>query len=74
MLMAVPALMVSACLFIKANVLRWINIIVGALYTVVGIGNLIGETWAYYLIYGVVEIFLAILIMVVAFKWPKNIS
>jgi hypothetical protein len=71
LLMAFPALMVIVCILIKANILRWINIIVGILYTFVGIGNLIGEKWAYYIIYGVIEILITIFIIIKAFKWEK---
>jgi hypothetical protein len=39
-LMAIPALMIVANLFIKLNAIRWINIIAGILYTLVSIGNI----------------------------------
>lgn len=71
-LMAIPALMVSACLFVKISIISWVNIVAGVLYTLVGIGNLIGEVWAYYLIYGIVEILITVSIVVTAFKWTKT--
>lgn len=71
-LMLIPAFMIIVCLFIKANALRWINIVIGALYTLVGIGNLAGEVWVYYLMYGIAEIFITITIMILAFKWPRR--
>jgi hypothetical protein len=73
LLMAIPALMIIACLFIKLNIIKWINIIVGILYTFVGIGNLIGEVWAYYIIYGIIEMLITIFIVITAIKWPKKI-
>jgi hypothetical protein len=72
MISAIPALMILVCLFLKSGIARWVNIIVGILYTCVGIGNLIGETWAYYWIYGVLEILIAVFIVLTAIKWPKN--
>ena len=72
-LMAIPALMIIANLFIKLNQIRWINIIAGIIYTFVNIGNIIGEKWAYYLFYGIVEIGIAILIVVITIKWPKKV-
>jgi hypothetical protein len=72
MIPAIPALMILVCLFIKPGVARWINIIAGVVYTFVGIGNLIGETWAYYLIYGVLEILISVLVVITAIKWPQK--
>jgi len=71
-LMIIPALMVPACLFLKARITKWINIIIGGLYILVNIGNLIGETWVYYWIYGIFELMLTIFIIIVATKWSKK--
>jgi hypothetical protein len=71
-LMIPPALMVSVCLFAKARIVKWSCIIVGALYVLVNVGNLIGETWAYYWIYGILEITMTIAIIIVATKWTKE--
>lgn len=72
MLMAIPALMIIASLFLKDKIVRWLNIVAGSLYTVVGVGNLLGETWAYYLLYGTIEILITIIIVVTALRWPKR--
>lgn len=71
-LMVVPVLVVIVCLFAKAKVVRWVNMIAGTLYTIVGIGNLVGETWIYYWIYGIIEIFVTIFIIVIALNWSKK--
>ena len=71
-MMMIPILMAGICLFFKAEIVKWFNIIVGALYTLIGIGNLIGEMWAYYIIYGAIEIALTIGIIIVAIRWPKK--
>ena len=71
-LMLIPVLVMIAGLFWKAGPLRLLNMVFGVLYAAVGVGNLIGETWAYYLVYGVIEILIAILIAATAFKWPSN--
>jgi hypothetical protein len=73
MMMAIPALMIVANLFIKLVIIKWINIIAGIVYTFVNIGNIIGEIWAYYLIYGVIEIIITVLIIIKSIKWPKKI-
>lgn len=71
-LMAIPSVMVFLSLALKANVNRWVNIILGLLYTLVNISNLIGESWAYYIAAGIVEIVLTLLIVWSAWHWPKQ--
>lgn len=68
-LMLIPALMVFLSLALKPVVARWANIILGLLYTVVNIGNLVGETWAFYILFGLVEVALTLLIVGYAWKW-----
>jgi len=69
-LMIIPAVMVFLSVSLKASANRWANIILGTLYTLVNISNLIGETWAYYLLFGIVEIACTALIIWHAWKWP----
>jgi hypothetical protein len=71
-LMTIPAVMVFLTLVLKPNVSRWANISAGVVYTLVNIGNLIGETWAYYLFFGIVEVILALLIIGYAWTWFKQ--
>ena len=69
-LMIIPAVMVFLSLALKSKVNRWANIILGGLYTLVNIGNLIGETsWFFYMSFVVVEIALTLLIVGYAWKW-----
>ena len=71
-LMIPTALMVAVSLFARAGVARLASIIVGAIYTCVNIANLIGETWAYYWIYGALELGITVLIIIVAARWPRE--
>jgi len=71
-LMIIPAVMVFLSLALQPNVNRWANIIFGMLYTFVNISNLLGETWAYYIFFGIVEIVLTLLIVRYAWKWSSN--
>lgn len=71
LLMALPALMIAANLFVKMPAVKRLNIIAGIVYTLVNLGNIIGESWAYYLFYGIVELFITILIIITAIKWTK---
>ena len=68
-LMLIPALMVFLSLALKPGLARWLCLILGAVYTLVNLSNLLGETWAYYILYGVVEIGLTALIVIFAWRW-----
>ena len=68
----IPSLTIVACLFVKPNILRCINIIVGILFTLVNIGNIVGETWAYYLMYGIIEIIITVMITIISIRWKKK--
>jgi hypothetical protein len=71
-MMTIPSLMVFLSLTLKAKANRWTNIIMGILHIAIAIGNVIGETWAYYIFGGVVEVVLLSLIVWNAWKWPKQ--
>jgi hypothetical protein len=73
-MMMIPAIMVFLSLILKPRLNRGVNIVLGALYILVNIGNVIGESWAYYLLFGVVEIVIASLIIWFAWKWPQQAS
>ena len=70
-LMIIPAVMVFLSLTLKPKVNRWANITFGVLYTFVNISNLIGETWAYYIFFGIIEIVLTLLIVWYAWTWAN---
>ncbi len=71
-LMVIPALMIFLSLALKPRVDRWANIILGVLYTAVNIGNLVGETWAFYIFFGILEMALTLLIVGYAWKWRNS--
>ena len=73
-LMLIPAVMVFLSLALKPRVDRWVNIILGVLYTAVNIGNLVGETWAFYILFGILEMALTLLIAGYAWKWRNAAS
>ncbi|MHB1295835.1 MAG: DUF6326 family protein [Anaerolineae bacterium] len=72
LLMLIPAVMVFLSLALKTKVDRWANIILGVLYTAVNVGNLVGETWAFYILFGIVEMALTLLIVGYAWKWRNS--
>jgi hypothetical protein len=71
-MMTIPILMIVLSLTLKANANRWTNIIGGILYIFVAIGNVIGESWAFYIFGNIVEVLLLLLIVGYAWKWPKQ--
>ena len=65
-----PPVMAFLSLTLKNSVNRWANIILGVLYTLVNLSNMIGETsWFFYMSFVVVEIALTVLMVGYAWKW-----
>jgi len=73
-LMIIPAIMIFLSLALKSKYSRWTNIIIGAIYIVVDISNLVDETWIYYIIFGIVEIIITLLIVWYAVRWPRSVD
>jgi len=72
-IMTIPSVMIFLSLSLKAKANRWANIILGIVYTGIILGTLLmGGAWAYYILYGTVEIVLTGLIAWYAWKWPKQ--
>jgi hypothetical protein len=68
----IPALMIFLSLVLNNTVNRWSNLVAGGLFTLVNVSNLLGETWAYYLIFGILEIAITLLIIWYAWLWPRG--
>ena len=71
-LMIIPSLMILLSIVLKPKANRIVNLVAGVLYTLVSIGNIIGETWIYYLLFGAVEIAIGAATVYTAWKWPKT--
>ena len=69
--MAIPAVMIFLSLALKANLSRWLNIILGMVYTVFVLITMPGA-WAFYLFLGSVDILLTSLIVWYAWNWPRQ--
>ena len=70
-LMAIPSVMVFLSLALKPNPNRWVNIILGVIYTVIMLITMPGA-WAFYMFLGIVEVVLTALIVWYAWNWPKQ--
>lgn len=68
----VPSLMVFLTLVLTGSVSRWSNLVLGVLLTLVNVLNLVGETWAYYLLFGALEIAVTVLIVWYAWQWTPR--
>ena len=69
--MIIPSLMPFLSLVLPAGVNRWLNIVFGAIYSVIMILVIRGG-WHYYVVYGLIEIVLTMLILWYAWTWPKQ--
>jgi hypothetical protein len=69
--MAIPAVMVFLSLALKPNLNRWVNIILGVLYTVFVLLTMPGA-WAFYIFLGSLDVVLTALIVWYAWNWPKQ--
>ena len=72
LIVMVPAVMIVLSLFLPAGMNRSLNLVLAVVYTLVSISNLVGEGWAYYLLFGVVEIAITLLIFFTAWRWPRR--
>ncbi|MBT8439570.1 MAG: hypothetical protein KJO91_07560, partial [Gammaproteobacteria bacterium] len=72
-LMAVPSVMIFMSLILNAKSTRLINILAGLVYLCVLGGTFFrGRNPAYYLFYAAVKVWLLVLIVWFAWKWPKK--
>jgi RNAse (barnase) inhibitor barstar len=70
-MMSIPSVMVFLSLVLKPSLNRWLNIILGALYTLIILATM-PHTWMYYLYLGVVEAVLTLTIVLLAWRWPRE--
>ena len=69
---AIPAVMVIACLVLKPRVNRWLNVVLGLVYAVTIVVAAIGDDYVYYYFLSVVEVAIALLIASLARTWPTE--
>ena len=69
--MIIPSLMPFLSLVLPAGANRWMNIVFGAVYSVIMMVVIRGG-WHYYVLFGLIEIALTVLIVWYAWTWPKQ--
>lgn len=67
----IPALMVFLSLVLKPKLNRWANIILGVIYGATTLLSAIGDDYAYYIFFMIVDSVIALLIIWHAWNWPK---
>jgi hypothetical protein len=76
LLLAIPAVMIFLSILLKPALSKWLNIIVGILFTVmmVLIAFTYSELWyTFYLFYAILESLITAVIVWLAWRWPKVI-
>lgn len=71
-LMAVPSVMVFLSLVLKPRANRWMNMILGVIYTVIMLVTMWGASWKFYVFLGTVEVALTATIVWYAWNWPRH--
>jgi len=69
--MIVPSLMPFLSLVLPVRLNRWLNIIFGGIYSLIMIVAF-KSGWYFYILFGVIEIILTLLIVWYAWTWPKE--
>ena len=74
MLLAIPAVMVFLSIILKPTINKWLNIVVGLIFTamMILIAFTYSEVWyTFYLFYAILESAITGLIVWYAWRWPK---
>lgn len=71
-MMAIPSVMIFLSVALKPNLNRWLNLIFGALYTLIILITM--WDWYFYIFFGVIEIMLTGLVVWYAWTWPRTTS
>jgi hypothetical protein len=72
-MMALPSLMIFLSVTLRASVSRWLNIVMGAIFTAIQLAVISGSGWAFYVGVGALEAALTALIAWTAWKWPRPV-
>ncbi len=69
--LVIPSLMIFLSLALPPRLCRWMNILLGIVYTVIMILAIQGS-WYFYIFYGLIEIGLTLAIVWQAWTWPRQ--
>jgi len=73
-LMSLPAIMITLSVLLKPKMSRVFNIIVASLFIIINIATYFtpGRAWYYYIYFTSLETIICIIIIMFAWRWPKN--
>jgi hypothetical protein len=75
LMMAVPGLMVFLTLVAPPVLSRWLNILLGTLFTLIMLATMaMPGAWVFYIVLGIVEVVLTGLIVGYAWRWPRVVK
>jgi hypothetical protein len=75
LMMAVPGLMVFLTLVAPPVLSRWLNILLGTLFTLIMLATMaMPGAWVFYIVLGIVEVVLTGLIVGYAWRWPRVVN
>lgn len=69
-MMTIPSVMIWLSLVLSPVVSKWLNVVFGLVYSLILVATMPGAA-PFYLMLGVVEIALTLMITVTALRWPK---
>jgi hypothetical protein len=72
LIVILPALMIALSLTLRVSFNRPANLALGLVFTLVNVSNLLGESWVYYFLFGLLEIALTLTIVATAWNWPRS--
>jgi hypothetical protein len=64
--------MILMSVTLKATLNRWLNVMVGSIYTAIQIAVVAKSGWGFYIALGILEAGLTALIVWTAWAWPRN--
>lgn len=64
----IPAWLIVLSLILPSRINRWTHVTAGIVFTLINIVNVLGETWVYYWMFGVLEVLITLLIVRYAWK------
>lgn len=71
LLLAIPGIMVFLSVVLPPRLNRWLNILLGALYTVVVLVTIPGS-WTFYIVLSTLEMALTATVVGYAWRWPRQ--
>jgi hypothetical protein len=69
-MLALPSLMILLSILLAPRACRWLNIVVGVVYTAIQLLVISGSGWAFYIAFGILETLLTALAAWTAWTWP----